>query len=282
MHINLGARRLDLETPVVMGIVNVTPDSFSDGGIYENAVAAVDAAGAMIDAGAAIIDIGGESTRPGAEQVPEAEQLARVMPVLESLRRDSDVVISVDTGNAGVIREVTAAGAEMINDVFGLHQPKALQALAQSAAAVCIVHMQGVPATMQDNPSYAHLTGEIVDFFRDRIAACTAAGIAADRVVLDPGFGFGKTDEHNLGILAGLDQMAELGLPLMVGISRKATLGRLTGRAVDQRLAAGLGAAVLAVERGASIVRTHDVPATVDALRIVQAVRAVGRQAADG
>ncbi len=260
-----------------MGIVNVTPDSFSDGGAYEDAAAAVGAAEAMIDAGAAIVDIGGESTRPGAEPVAAKVQLERVMPVLEKLR-DTDAVVSVDTGDAEVIRETTAAGADMINDVFGLHQPGALQALADSRAAVCIMHMRGFPATMQESPSYARLPGDIVDYLRGRIAACRESGIARDRIAIDPGFGFGKTDEHNLRILAGLRQFAELATPLVVGLSRKATLGRITGRPVDQRLAAGLAAAVLAVERGASIVRTHDVPTTVDALRIVQAVRAAEPQ----
>ena len=282
MQINLGARQLDLTTPLVMGIINVTPESFSDGGAYGDAAEAVAAAESMIDAGAAIVDIGGESTRPGAEPVAAKEQLRRVMPVLEKLRRDTDVVVSVDTGDAEVIRETAAAGAEMINDVFGLQQPGALEALADSGVAVCIMHMRGLPTTMQHSPSYTRLPGDIVDYLRDRIAVCAAAGIDRDRIAVDPGFGFGKTDEHNLSVLAGLDQLAELALPLVVGLSRKATLGRITGRAVDRRLAAGLAAAVLAVERGASIVRTHDVPATVDALRIVQAVRAAGLQPREG
>ena len=226
----------------------------------------------MVEAGASIIDIGGESTRPGAAEVEEQVQLDRVMPVIEAVRRESDTIVSIDSGSAAVMYAATSAGAEIINDVFALTRPGALQAAANTDAAVCIMHMQGTPATMQDSPEYEKLPGDIIDFLRQRLAMCQEAGISADRLVIDPGFGFGKTDEQNLILLATLNQFSELGRPLMVGLSRKGTLGYLTGRAVDERLPAGLAAAVMAVERGANIVRTHDVPATVDALKVVQAV----------
>ena len=274
MHLTLGTQTLDLSEPVVMGIVNVTPDSFSDGGRHFEPKRAIDAALEMAAAGATIIDIGGESTRPGAEPVSADRQLARVMPVLDGLRDQSPVAVSVDTGAAAVIREVATAGAVLINDVFALRQAGALEAAAATSAAVCLMHMQGTPQTMQDSPSYARLPEEILEFFAARIEACEMAGLDRQRLVLDPGFGFGKLDEHNLTLLASLEAITTMGLPVMVGLSRKATLGRLTGRNVGERLAAGVAAAVMAVERGAAIVRTHDVPATVDALKIVSAVQA--------
>jgi dihydropteroate synthase len=273
MHVSLPSRILDLSDPVVMGIVNVTPDSFSDAGHYRDASAAIDDALAMVDAGAGIIDIGGESTRPGSNRVPAEVQLDRVLPVLEGLRRNPELVLSVDTGDAVVIREVMRAGADMINDVFGLREPGALQAAGDSGAAVCLMHMQGSPQTMQERPAYTELPADIVDFLAARVETWQGAGFATNRLVLDPGFGFGKLDEHNLTLLATLAEFTDLGLPVLVGLSRKATLGRLTGRKTADRQAAGIAAAVIAVERGANIVRTHDVPATVDALRIVSAVK---------
>lgn len=273
MNLTLGTHDLDLSGPVVMGIVNVTPDSFSDGGRHLDPGDAIATALEMAEEGASIIDIGGESTRPGAQPVPADVQLARVLPVLEGLRGRLDVPISVDTGDAAVIHEVTAAGAALINDVFALRQPGALDAAASSGAAVCLMHMQGTPLTMQDSPSYSQLPGDLLRFFAARIEACNDAGIERQRLLLDPGFGFGKRDAHNLRLLATLPEIGALGLPVLVGLSRKATLGRLIDRPVEQRQAAGVAAAVLAVERGAHIVRTHDVPATVDALKIVRAVR---------
>jgi len=272
MHLNLGSRTLDLGSPQVMGVLNITPDSFSDGGHLSTVDDAVEAARSMVEAGASIIDIGGESTRPGASGVPEQEQLDRVMPVIEAVRRECEVIVSIDTGNPAVILAATTAGADIVNDIFALTQPGALAAVAATDVAVCIMHMQGVPATMQDNPVYAALPGDVIEFLRRRIAACQDAGIGAERLIIDPGFGFGKTHEQNLVLLATLGQFGALGRPILVGLSRKGTLGHLTGRAVDERLAAGLAAAVLAVERGANIVRTHDVPATVDALKIAWAV----------
>lgn len=272
MYLNLGSRTLDLTEPRVMGVLNMTPDSFSDGGQYPTTDAALQAALSMVHAGASLIDIGGESTRPGAAAVTEQEQLDRVIPIIEALRRESDAIVSIDSGNATVLIAATSAGAEMINDVFALSQPGALAAAAASGAALCLMHMQGTPATMQDDPSYDSLPGDVIDFLRRRVAICEEAGINADRIVVDPGFGFGKTDQHNLVLLATLGQFVDLGRPIMVGLSRKGTLGKLTDRPVDERLAAGLAAAVMAVDRGASIVRTHDVPATVDALKIAQAV----------
>lgn len=272
MQLDTGRRILGLESPIVMGVLNVTPDSFSDGGRYPGVDDAVRAALDMEAAGAAVIDLGGESTRPGAKPVSDQQQLDRVMPVLEGIRRESDAVISIDTGSAAVIRATTAAGAEMINDVYALRLPGALEAAAGTSAAVCLMHMQGLPATMQDDPRYDDLPGDIVRFLDERLRACRAAGIADRRLVVDPGFGFGKTHEHNLAILAELGAFASLGRPLLVGLSRKGTLGHITGRPADQRQAAGIAAAVMAVERGAHIVRTHDVAATVDALKITAAV----------
>lgn len=264
-------RTLDLSLPVVMGIVNVTPDSFSDGGRYEDTDRALEHARGMLAAGAAIIDLGAESTRPGASPVSPAVQLERLMPVLEGLRSDEGAFISVDTGSAEVIEAVSASGADMINDVFALRQPGALKAAAASGLAVCLMHMQGTPRDMQADPRYDDPVAEVLEFLRDRVEAGQDAGIPPERLVIDPGFGFGKTDGHNMQLLAELGRFRALGLPLLAGLSRKGSLGALTGRDVDNRLAAGLAAAVMAVERGANIVRTHDVPETLDALRIVAA-----------
>lgn len=272
MHLDLGSRTLDLATPQVMGVLNITPDSFSDGGRLPTVESAVRAAHAMVEAGASIIDIGGESTRPGATDVAGQVQLDRVIPVIEAVCRECDTIVSIDTGNAAVMRAATAAGAELINDIFALTGPGALEAAASTDAAVCIMHMQGIPATMQDDPQYEALPGDVIAFLRQRLAACQDAGINAARVIVDPGFGFGKTHAHNLVLLATLRQFATLQRPLLVGLSRKGTLGKLTGRTVDARLPAGLAAAVMAVERGAAIVRTHDVASTVDALKVARAV----------
>jgi len=274
MQLHLGNRMLDLATPRVMGIVNVTPDSFSDGGRNFAPDSAVSAALRMLDEGADIVDVGGESTRPGARPVPDQEQIDRVVPVLEVLRRETNVLLAVDTGSAAVMRAAVAAGADMINDVYALQHDGAIEAAASCEAAVCLMHMQGTPATMQQNPRYDRLPDDVVSFLDSRVRTCLAAGIDRNRLVVDPGFGFGKTDRHNLVLLARLGELKSLGLPVLVGLSRKGTLGRLTGRSVADRLAAGVAAAVLAVERGASIVRTHDVAATVDAIKIASAVMA--------
>ena len=263
---------LDLSTPAVMGILNVTPDSFSDGGAWTSAARAVDHALGMLDGGAKIIDIGAESTRPGSQPVPADEQLARLLPVLTQLRTETDAFLSVDTGDAEVIRAAASEGADMINDVYALQQAGALNAAADSGLALGLMHMRGDPATMQDDPRYDDLPGEVLRFLRARASACVDAGVDANRIAVDPGFGFGKSDEHNLSLLADLGCFRELGFPLLVGWSRKGTLGTITGRPIGERLPASLAAAVLAVESGAHIVRVHDVPETVDALKLVTAV----------
>ena len=255
-----------------MGIVNVTPDSFSDGGRFIELPAALEHARRLIDEGADIIDIGGESTRPGSAAIPESEEIARVVPVLEALRK-SGVVLSVDTSKPGVMRAALDAGAAIVNDVCALQAPGALDAVAASDCGVVLMHMQGSPRTMQLNPHYTDVVGEVRDFLRERIAAATARGVAAVRIVVDPGFGFGKTVEHNFELLGQLAALTKLGVPVLAGVSRKGMLGAVTGRAVGDRIAASVAAVVIAVERGARIVRAHDVAATRDALRVWAAIR---------
>ncbi len=255
-----------------MGVLNVTPDSFSDGGKYRTIDEAVRQALHMYESGAAIVDVGGESTRPGAERISENQEIDRVLPVIEGIAGVTEQVISVDTSKPGVMRAAVQAGASLINDVYALRQEGAVDAAAKLDAAVCLMHMQGEPGTMQDNPRYNDLAGDILEFLSNRVAVCRKAGIAADSIAIDPGFGFGKTHEHNVNLLASLEKFRELEMPLLVGLSRKRTLGALTGKAVGERLPAGIAAAVLAVERGANIVRTHDVDETIDALKIVNAV----------
>ena len=269
MELQLGNHRLDLRRPRVMGIVNVTPDSFSDGGRLADVPAAVDHAATLAKAGAAIIDVGGESTRPGAEDVPAALEIDRVCPVIERVTASIDMPVSIDTSKPEVMRAAVEAGAAMINDVYALRRPGATETVAALDVAVCLMHMQGEPRTMQANPSYEKLPDEVIDFLFSGAWACIDAGIDRRRLVVDPGFGFGKTDAHNLEILANLDAFASLGLPLLVGLSRKRTLGNLTGKPVGERVAAGLAAAVIAVRKGARIVRTHDVAETADALAVV-------------
>jgi len=260
---------------LVMGILNVTPDSFSDGGRFDRVETAVAQARRMADEGADILDIGGESTRPGAASVDAAAEIIRVVPVIEAIRAESALPISIDTMKAEVMRAAVTAGATMINDVNALRAPDALQAVAVLDVPVCLMHMQGEPRTMQRAPHYEDVVKELLAFFRERIERCVEAGIERDRLIIDPGFGFGKTLDHNLRLLAELARFGELGLPLLAGISRKSMLGTLTGRArPDQRVAASVAAAVLAAERGARIVRVHDVAETVDAMRVLQALRA--------
>ena len=263
--------------PAVMGILNVTPDSFSDGGRFDNPDAARRQAAAMADAGAALIDIGGESTRPGAREVPEQEELDRVIPVIEATRSVTDLPISIDTSKAAVMREAVAAGAAMINDVCALQGDGALQAVAELGVPACLMHMQGAPRTMQDDPQYGDVVAEVAAFLEQRIAACVASGIREDLLLLDPGFGFGKTHGHNIELLANLRQLRVRGRPLLVGLSRKSTLGELTGRKVDERMPASVAAAVIAAMQGADILRVHDVAATVDALKVVSAVIETGK-----
>jgi len=256
-----------------MGVLNITPDSFSDGGRFLARDTAAGHARRMVEEGAALVDIGGESTRPGAQAVSETEELARVLPVLEALR-DLPVPVSVDTRSPAVMRAALAAGASMINDIEALEAEGAAAAVAASGCAVCLVHKKGAPATMQAEPHYDDVVGEVKAYLAERIAAAERAGIARERIVADPGFGFGKTAEHNLELLRRLPEFADLGVPLLAGWSRKTTLGTITGRPVSERLAASLAAALLAAQGGARILRVHDVRETRDVLAVWQAVSA--------
>jgi len=270
---------LDLAEPVVMGILNVTPDSFSDGGRHADIDAAVQWALQMAAEGAAIIDVGGESTRPGAAPVDLEDELARVVPVIERLARRAGVPISVDTTKPEVMRAAVAAGACLINDVRALRAPGAIAAAAEAGAGVCLMHMRGEPRTMQVDPHYRSVVEEVRDDLRGRIAACEAAGIPRERICVDPGIGFGKRPEHNLALLAALDRLADPGIPVLVGVSRKSLLGIITGRPTGERLAGSVALAALSVMRGAAIIRAHDVAATVDAVKVASALR---RAAAGG
>jgi dihydropteroate synthase len=262
------------QRPLVMGILNVTPDSFSDGGRYQALEFAMERAEQMIKDGVDIIDIGGESTRPGSPSVPVQEELARVMPVIFALR-ELGFALSVDTCKPEVMREAIIAGADMINDINGFRAPGAIEAVADSDVGLCIMHMQGTPQDMQANPGYQDVVEEVTAFLRERVEALLAAGVVRDRVTIDPGFGFGKTVEHNVALLRGIGRMQqELGLPVLAGLSRKSTIGALTGRPVEQRMAGSLGAALAAVAQGARIVRVHDVAETVDALKVWNAAGA--------
>jgi dihydropteroate synthase len=266
-----GDKTLDLSRPIVMGVLNVTPDSFSDGGRFLPVEAAVAHGLRLVEEGAAIIDVGGESTRPGATPVSVDEELRRVLPVVERLRQATQAVISIDTSKPEVIREAAAAGAGLINDVRALTEPGALEAAAASGSAICVMHMQGDPRTMQRAPSYVDVVKEVKAFLDEHVQRCRAAGVSSDRIVVDPGFGFGKNLEHNLELLRRLrDLQGEW--PLLVGLSRKSMVGTLTGRSAGERVHGSVALAVIASINGARIVRAHDVAATVDALKIVAAV----------
>ena len=273
--LDCAGRLLRLDRPQVMGIVNVTPDSFSDGGQHASVEAAVAHGLRLVEEGADLLDVGGESTRPGAEAVDEATELARVLPVIERLVAKTSVPISVDTTKPGVMRAALAAGAGMVNDVMALRLEGALDAVAASKAAVVLMHMQGEPRTMQAAPAYDDVVGEVHRFLAERVFACEMAGIDKRRIVVDPGFGFGKALEHNMALLAQLNRFTELGVPVLAGLSRKSSLGQITGRGVDERVAASVAAHLVAVQNGALFVRVHDVAATVDALKVWQAVAAV-------
>ena len=264
-----GRYRLSLDRPLVMGVLNVTPDSFSDGGRFLDPFAAFDHARKMIDDGADIIDVGGESTRPGAAPTPEREELQRVVPLVEKIAA-LGVPVSADTRKPAVMRAAIAAGAAMINDVSALRAPGALEAVAGAGTpvAVCLMHMQGEPATMQQSAVYGDVVYEVKQFLADCAVACETAGIVRDRIVVDPGFGFGKTVEHNLTLLRRLSEIVALGYPVVVGLSRKSTIGALTGRDVGERVVGSIAATLAAVARGAKIVRAHDVRETVDALKV--------------
>ena len=254
-----------------MAIVNVTPDSFFDGGAHGDPRAAIAHGERALADGAAIVDVGGESTRPGAAAVDDAEEMARVVPVVRALA-SRGALVSVDTSKPAVMRAAIDAGAAMVNDVRALRSPDALPLVARAGVAVCLMHMQGEPRTMQEAPHYDDVVRDVHGFLAQRAAACAAAGIARERIVLDPGFGFGKTLEHNLALLRALPALRTLGYPVLAGLSRKGSLGRITGRPADERLAASLAAALAAVARGAAIVRVHDVRETVDALRVWSAI----------
>ncbi len=259
---------LSLDRPHVMGILNVTPDSFSDGGNFNQIERAMAHARQMVSDGATLIDIGGESTRPGAPDVSEQEELDRVIPVIKRIAAELEVMISLDTSKAGVMREGCQAGAHLINDVRALQEEGALQAAAEARVPVCLMHMQGQPRTMQVEPHYDDLLGEVRGFFDERITACMAAGIAREQLLLDPGYGFGKTQAHNYQLLVAQKELLDYGLPLLVGMSRKSMIGNLLGRSVDERLAGSLACALIGMQHGARIIRVHDVRETMDALRV--------------
>jgi dihydropteroate synthase len=265
-------RTLDLTRPIVMGILNVTPDSFSDGGRYAGLDAALECARIIVSEGAGIIDVGGQSTRPGALAVDEAVEIERVVPVVAGIAASSDVAVSIDSSKPNVMRAAIAAGACIINDVHALREPGARELAAELQAGVCLMHMQGEPRTMQDSPHYNDVVAEVMAFLAQERRECIDAGVASDAIALDPGFGFGKNLEHNLTLLRELPRFEALGAPLLVGVSRKSVIGKILGKSVHDRLYGGLGLAAFAVANGARIIRTHDVGPTVDAVRSVSAV----------
>ena len=267
-----GNRVLDLAQTHVMGILNVTPDSFSDGGRFSQLDAALRHARAMVDAGATLIDVGGESTRPGARMVSPLEELERVAPIVELIHRELDVIISVDTSTPAVMREVARLGAGLINDVRSLRREGALDAAAATGLPVCLMHMLGEPGDMQDNPQYRDIVGDVGEFLVERVAQCAAVGITPDRIILDPGFGFAKNLQHNLSLFKHMDALHALGRPLLVGVSRKSMIGLALNRPVGERLHGSLALAALAIVKGARILRVHDVAETVDVVRMLAAV----------
>ena len=271
-----GPHTLDLATPVVMGVLNITPDSFSDGGRFADADVALQHALRMVEEGAALIDIGGESTRPGARAVDAEEEIRRVVPVIEALAARTRVPISIDTSKPAVMTAAVRAGATLINDVRALREPGALEAAAGSGAAICLMHMQGEPRTMQADPRYGDVVAEVRDFLRERAAACRAAGIANERLLIDPGIGFGKSLQHNLALLAAVPRLCASGVAVLIGVSRKSMFKSLLARAPEQRLAGALATTSAAILAGATIVRTHDVAETADAVRVAGALRAAG------
>ncbi len=272
-RINCAGRWLELNTPVVMGILNVTPDSFSDGGMFIHPEKALQQADQMAAAGAKIIDVGGESTRPGAQAVSEQQELERVIPVVEALHRELDVIISIDTSKAKIMRESASAGAGLINDVMALRSEGALEAALDTGLPVCLMHMQGKPRSMQQKPQYSDVVTEVINFLQTRISNCIAAGMNKTQIIIDPGFGFGKSLEHNIELFKHLNKINELGYPVLVGASRKSMLAQLTGKAVDMRLGGSLALATIAVLQGAKVIRVHDVAETVDAVKVASALK---------
>jgi len=275
LFMRCGTQTLDLKRPVVMGVLNVTPDSFSDGGQFIDAAAAVAHGVRMVEEGAGIIDVGGESTRPGADPVSSEEEIRRVVPVIEKLRVQTNAVISVDTSKPEVMRAAAEAGAGLLNDVRAFSEPQALETAAATQCALCVMHMQGDPRTMQLAPHYEDVVKEVKAFLEERVAACRAAGVPADRIAIDPGFGFGKTFEHNLELLRHLRKLG-CEWPIIAGLSRKSFVGRITGRPPGERVHGSVALAMMAVLNGANIVRVHDVGPTIDALKTVVAVQGLG------
>lgn len=265
-------KHLDLTSPQVMGILNVTPDSFSDGGKFKTLANALKQTERMINEGASFIDVGGESTRPGASDVSEAEELDRVVPVISEITKQFDVVVSIDTSKAVVMREAVNAGAGLINDVRALREPNALKTAAVLDVPVCLMHMQGQPRTMQDAPEYNDVTEDVIQFLRQRMQVCLDAGINLDQIIVDPGFGFGKSLAHNYQLLAELEKFHALEVPVLAGLSRKSMLGKLLNRETEQRLAGSLAGATICALKGAQIIRVHDVKETVDAVKVVSAL----------
>lgn len=272
--LDCAGRALKLDRPRIMGIVNVTPDSFSDGGHHDSVDAAVAHGLRLVEQGADLLDIGGESTRPGADDVPVEQEIARVVPVIERLARETLVPISIDTSKAEVMRAAVQAGAGLINDVCALRRDGALEAARELGVPVVLMHMQGEPRSMQDSPHYEDVVGEVKRFLADRVFACELAGIAKSKIVVDPGFGFGKNLEHNLDLLARLDELVAIGVPLLAGMSRKRMLGEITGKPVHERAAASAASHLIAAQRGAAILRVHDVEPLRDALAVWDAVNA--------
>ena len=264
-----GSRTLDLSSPVVMGILNVTPDSFSDGGHFISRDRALRRASEMLDDGAVIIDVGGESTRPGAAEVSVDEELDRVIPAIEAIAENTNAIISVDTSKPQIMAAAVKAGAGMINDVRALQLHGALEAATELQVAICLMHMQGQPQNMQNSPQYQDITGDIMGFLSARVSACIEAGIAKKLLIIDPGFGFGKTVEQNYTLLRELDRFADMGLPVLAGLSRKSMIGAVIERPPEDRLAASVALALIAAQNGASIIRVHDVAATCDALKML-------------
>ena len=268
MLLNLGSRTLDLSKPKIMGVLNVTPDSFSDGGKYQSLDHALSACGKMIDEGASIIDVGGESTKPGSSPVEASIQIDRVIPVIQSIKKNFDTVISVDTGDPVVMREAIKGGAEIVNDVYALKNPGTTDLISGENKAICLMHMKGLPPSMQENPVYDDLMNEIKSFLEERIHYCLRAGKNRESLIIDPGFGFGKTLKHNIVLLKNIEQLKYLQVPICVGISRKSFIGKITNKTINERLYGSLGATLIALQNGANIIRTHDVGPTKDIINI--------------
>ena len=272
MFLNLGNRSIDLSSPKIMGVINMTPDSFSDGGRFRTIKDALLACEEMRDEGASIIDIGGESTRPGSEKVSTQTQIDRVIPLIQAIKKNMDLVLSIDSGDPKVIKEAINNGVEIVNDVYALQNKGSIDVVCKERKAVCLMHMKGKPLTMQIDPTYNKLPDDVVDFLEDRVNVCIAAGINKNQIFVDPGFGFGKTLQHNLLILKFLNAFKKIGVPICVGVSRKKFIGDITNKPIGERLPGSLMAAMIAVQNGASIIRTHDVAATKGALEVASAL----------